>query len=162
MVAMRVLVLVLGNPILCDDGVAFHVLEHMRPSLPEESDDLVIEEACTGGMDLLVYVMDFDRVLIIDAVMTGRDPPGTVRTYRVEDLNESIHADSPHHTNFSTALELGHKVHPDRMPEELLIVGVEVDNIQEFTEELTPAVEAAVPDAARAALGILEGWGSKR
>ena len=53
MVAMRVLVLVLGNPILCDDGVAFHVLEHMRPHL-SESDDLVIEEACTGGLALLV------------------------------------------------------------------------------------------------------------
>jgi hydrogenase maturation protease len=161
-VTMRVLVLVLGNPILCDDSVAFHVLEHMRPSLPEESDDLAFEEACTGGMDLLVYVMDFDRVLIIDAIMTGRDPPGTVRTYRVEDLKESIHVDSPHHTNFSTALELGHKVHPERMPEEILIVGVEVDNIQDFTEELTPAVGAAVPDAARAALGILEKWGCKR
>ncbi len=162
MVTMRVLVLVLGNPILCDDSVAFHVLEHLRPSLPEESDDLVIDEACTGGMDLLVYVMGFDQVLIIDAVMTGRDPPGTVRTYRVEDLDESIHMDSPHHTNFATALELGHRVDPDRMPKEILIVGVEVDNIRDFTEELTPAVEAAVPDAARAALAILEEWGCKR
>jgi hydrogenase maturation protease len=155
---MRVLLLALGNPILCDDGVAFHVVERMRPRLPE-SDDLVIEEACTGGIDLLVYFLDFDRVLIVDAVKTRRAPPGTVTTFEVEDLKESIHADSPHHTNFGTAIEMGRMVHPDRMPAEILIVGVEVDNINEFTEEMTPAVTAAVPEATAAALRILERWG---
>ena len=156
---MRVLVLALGNPILCDDGVAFHVLSRMRPRMPEPDEDLVIEEACTGGIDLLIYLLDFDRVLIIDAVMTRRDPPGHVRTYRVEDLRESIHADSPHHTNFATAIELGRKLHPDRMPEELVIVGVEVSNIIDFSEELTPLVESAVPTARDMALGILRDWG---
>ena len=154
---MRVLLLVLGNPILCDDGVAFHVIERMRPCL-RESEDLVIEEACTGGIDLLVYVLDFDRVLIVDAVKTRREPPGTVTTFEVEDLKESIHADSPHHTNFGTAIEMGRMVHPDRMPGEILIVGIEVDNINEFTEVMTPPVTAAVPEATEAALRILEGW----
>lgn len=155
---MRVLLLVLGNPILCDDGVAFHVLEHMRHRLPG-SEDLAIEEACTGGMDLLVYMLDFDRVLIIDAVKTRREPPGHVAVFRVEDLEDSIHVDSPHHTNFATAIELGRMVHPTRMPEEIAIVGIEVDNIMDFTEEMTPPVEAAVPGAAEMAMGILREWG---
>ena len=156
---MRVLVLALGNPILCDDGVAFHVLEHMRCRLPPESEDLVIEEACTGGIDLLTFILDFDRVLILDAVLTRRDPPGTVGVFRVDQLNESIHADSPHHTNFATAIELGNRLHADRMPEKILIIGVEVDNILDFTEELTEPVAEAVPGAAEKALGILRDWG---
>lgn len=156
---MRVLILALGNPILCDDGVAFHVLERMRPRLPI-SDDLVIEEACTGGIDLLVYILDFDRVLILDAVLNRRDPPGTVGVFSVDQLGESIHMDSPHHTNFATAIEMGKMVHPDRMPEDIIVIGVEVDNIKDFTEELTTAVEAAVPEAADKALGILEEWGA--
>ena len=155
---MRVLVLALGNPILCDDGVAFHVVERMRPRLPV-SDDLVIEEACTGGIDLLVYIMDFDRVLILDAVLTYRDPPGTVGVFNVDQLGGSIHMDSPHHTNFATAIELGKKLHADRMPDKILIIGVEVDNIKDFTEELTEPVEASVPKASEKALGILRGWG---
>jgi hydrogenase maturation protease len=156
---MRVLILALGNPILCDDGVAFHVLERMRPRLPI-SDDLVIEEACTGGIDLLVYILDFDRVLILDAILTRRDPPGTVGVFSVDQLGGSIHMDSPHHTNFATAVEVGKMVHADRMPGEILIIGVEVDNIKDFTEELTTAVEAAVPEAVDKALEILEEWGS--
>ncbi|MCJ2540138.1 MAG: hydrogenase maturation protease [Candidatus Thermoplasmatota archaeon] len=155
---MRVLVLALGNPILCDDGVAFHVVERMRHRLPE-FDDLVFEEACTGGIDLLVYIMDFDRVLILDAVLTRKDPPGTVGVFRVDQLGESIHMDSPHHTNFATAIELGKKLHADRMPGDIQIIGVEVDNIKDFTEELTEPVEASVPKASEKALEILRGWG---
>ena len=155
---MRALLLVLGNPILCDDSVAFHVVEHMRPRLPG-TDQLAIEEACTGGLDLLTYMLDFDRVLIIDAVKTRRQPPGHVAQYRVEDLEDSIHVDSPHHTNFATAIEMGRKVYPDRMPEAIAIVGIEVDNILDFTEQMTPPVEAAVPGAADMALSILEDWG---
>lgn len=154
---MRVLVLALGNPILCDDGVAFHVLDRMRPHL-RVGPDLSLEEACTGGIDLLTFILDFDRVLILDAVLTRRDPPGKVTLFRVDELEASIHADSPHHTNFATAIEMGRMVHPDRMPTEILILGVEVDNILDFTEELTPAVEGAVPEAARRALAVLEGW----
>jgi hydrogenase maturation protease len=156
---MRVLLLALGNPIVCDDGVAFHILERMGPRLPPVSDTFSIEDACTGGMDLLPYIIDFDRVLILDAVLTRKDPPGTVGVFSVDQLKESIHTDSPHHTNFATAIQLGEKLHPDRMPEEILIIGVEVDNILEFKEELTEPVEAAVPEATKRALGILGGWG---
>lgn len=156
---MRVLLLALGNPILCDDGVAFHVLERMRPNLPPDTDQLVVEEACTGGIDLLTFLLDFDRVLILDAVLTRREPPGTVDVFSVDGLRESIHADSPHHTNFATAIELGNRLHPDRMPADILIIGVEVDDIVNFTEELTRPVAEAVPGAADRALGILGDWG---
>ena len=156
---MRVLLLALGNPILCDDGVALHVLERMRPHLPAESDDFAIEEACTGGIDLLTFVMDFDRVLILDAVKTREDPVGHVGTYTVDNLRESVHSDSPHHTNFATAIELGRRVHPDRMPRELVILGVEVDDIVNVREELTPGVEVALPEATERALAILWEWG---
>lgn len=156
---MRVLLLALGNPILCDDGVAFHVLERMRPHLPTESDDFVIEEACTGGIDLLIYIMDYERVLILDAIKTREDPVGHVDIYTVDNLRESVHSDSPHHTNFATAIELGRRVHPDRMPEELVILGIEVDDIINVREELTPGVEAALPEATERALGILREWG---
>ena len=158
---MRVLILALGNPILCDDGVAFHILEHMRPNLPPVTDTFAIEEACTGGLDLLDFITDYDRVLILDAVLTRKDPPGTFGVFRVDQLRESIHTDSPHHTNFATAIELGNKLHAHRMPSDIQIIGVEVDNIMDFTEDLTAPVEAAVPGAASKALEILEEWGIK-
>lgn len=155
---MRVLVLALGNPILSDDGVAFHVLERLRRRLPP-SNDLALEDAATGGIDLLPYMTGFERVLIIDAVKTRKVPPGTVRSFGVHDFRDSLHADSPHHTNLATAVELGRRMHPDEMPEEISILGIEVDNIVDFGEELTPAVEAAVEPTVDRVLDVLRSWG---
>jgi len=154
----RTLVLALGNPILSDDGVAFHVLERLRSRLTP-SEDLVLEEAATGGMDLLPFIMGFDLVLVIDAVKTRRHPPGTIRRFEPDDFQDSLHADSPHHTNFVTAIELGRRLHPEEMPDEIAILGIEADNILDFSEELTEPVAAAVPPAAEQALAILRGWG---
>jgi len=153
-----VLVLALGNPILCDDGVAFHVLDHIRACLPE-GDDLVLEEASTGGIDLLNHVIGFDKVLLIDAIKTAGGEPGQVRTFDEGDFKETLHASSTHSVNFSTAMELGRALRPGQMPAEIAILAIEAGVVDCFDEELTPEVREAVPKAASAALGILRGWG---
>jgi len=155
---MRVLVLALGNPILGDDGVAFHVLERLRPRL-KEGPDLVLDEAMAGGIELLTNIVGFDRVLIVDAVKTPGAVPGQVRTLREGDFEESLHASSPHSTNFATAMAMGRAMHPEEMPGVVAIIGVEVERVHEFTEEMTPAVEAAVPVAMEEAARVLRGWG---
>ncbi len=155
---MRVLVLALGNPILGDDGVSFHVLERLRGRL-SEGPDLVLDEAMTGGIELLTHIVGFDRVLIIDAVKTPGAIPGQVRTFTEHDFSETLHASSPHSTNFPTAMAMGRQFHPAEMPGEVSIVGIEVERVDEFTEEMTGAVEAAVPAATEAAARVLRGWG---
>ena len=155
---MRVLVLALGNPILGDDGVAFHVLAALRSRL-SEGPDLVLDEAMAGGIELLTHIVGFDRVLILDAVKTPGATPGQVRAFKEGDFEETLHASSPHSTNFATAMAMGRAMHPDEMPSEVAIVGVEVERVYEFNEGLTPAVEAAVPVAAEEAARVLRAWG---
>jgi len=155
---MRVLVLALGNPILGDDGVAFHVLAALRSRLTE-GPGLVLDEAMAGGIELLTNIVGFDRVLIVDAVKTQGATPGTVRTFTEGDFQETLHASSPHSTNFATAMAMGRAMHPAEMPGEVAIVGIEVERVYEFTEGLTPAVEAAVPVAAGEAARVLRRWG---
>jgi len=155
---MRVLVLALGNPILGDDGVAFHVIERLRMRLTE-GPDLVLDEAMAGGIELLTHIVGFDRVLIVDAVKTPGATPGQVRTFNEGDFEETLHASSPHSTNFATAMAMGRAMHPDVMPGVVAIVGIEVERVHEFTEEMTPAVEAAVPVATEEAASVLRGWG---
>ncbi len=154
---MRVLVLALGNPILSDDGVAFHVLERLR-GIGLEGPSVVLDEASTGGIDLLSCIEGFDRVLIIDAIKTPGGEPGQVHRFTEMDLQETLNLDSPHSTNFATALEMGRRLHPEAMPEDIVILAIEVDVIDRFGEELTPDVERAVPKATEMALGILRGW----
>jgi len=54
---------------------------------------------------------------------------------------------------------MGRAMHPEEMPGEVAIVGIEVERVHEFTEEMTPAVEAAVPMATEEAARVLRGWG---
>jgi hydrogenase maturation protease len=155
---MLVLVLALGNPILCDDGVAFHVVERLR-SINLVGSSVVLDEASAGGIDLLSCIEGFDRVLIIDSIKTPGGEPGQVHHLTEEDLKETLNLDSPHSTSFATALEMGRRLHPEGMPEEIAILAIEVDVIDRFGEELTPNVGKAVPEATESALGILRMWG---
>jgi hydrogenase maturation protease len=112
-----------------------------------------------GGIELLTHIAGFDRVLVGDAVKTPGAAPGQVRTFKEGDFEETLHASSPHSTNFAAAMAMGRAMHTDEMPGVVAIVGVAVERVHEFTEEMAPAVEAAVPVATEEAARVLRGWG---
>jgi Ni,Fe-hydrogenase maturation factor len=43
------------------------------------------------------------------------------------------------------------------LPDEVLVVCIEADRVYDFSEELTPQVEAAIPEATQAVLDLLNG-----
>lgn len=71
---MKTLVLGMGNPILCDDGVGIRVARVLleKPQLP----DVTIEEFSLAGMDLLELLSGYDRAIIIDAIEADGAKPG--------------------------------------------------------------------------------------
>jgi len=155
---LRVLVLALGNPILGDDGVAFHIMERLRHRL-SQGPDLALDDASAGGIDLLTHFEGFDRVLVLDALRTLGARPGEVLLLEADALRESLNTTCSHTTSLATALRLGRALHPDRMPADVVVLGVEAESIHEFREDLSPVVARAVPAAVDAALGVLRGWG---
>ena len=66
----------LGNEYLSDDGAGIGVLREVRRRLGEGA--AVFEELSIGGLPLLDYIVGFDRCVIIDAVVSGEHPPGTL------------------------------------------------------------------------------------
>ena len=61
-------------------------------------------------------------------------------------------------TSLVAAVELRKRRHPDRMPGDIISLGVGVDDILDFTVELTQDVVAAVPKAAESSIEILRRW----
>jgi hydrogenase maturation protease len=93
MAFQKTLILGLGNTILGDDGVGICVAREIRNNWA--GDPLVeIIEASLGGMVLLDLITGFDRVIVVDAIMTnatielgkriGYKMPATVRIYAVK------------------------------------------------------------------------------
>jgi len=139
---VKTLVLGVGNPILSDDGVGIHIarkLKEMRLS------GVTVEELAASGLELLDMVVGYDEVIIIDAIQTKDGRPGDFYELEEKDFEKSIHGSSPHGINIATALALGRKIVPEKMPKRVTFVAVEADDVVNVSERLTEKVQNAVP-----------------
>lgn len=137
------LVIGCGNLLAADDGVGLHVIRSLYDDqLP--SGVTVIEAGCPG-LNLLDLWDGFDRVIIVDAVMSGA-PPGTLHSFDALLLPpREVMPVSSHGINVIDAVELARKL--GKLPKQLLIIGVEIANEEAFQAGLSPRVADAVPKA---------------
>ena len=141
---MKTLVLGIGNPILGDDGVGFHIVEALQADASLK--DITFECVDASGFALLDHVVDYDRVVIVDAIMTVDGKPGTVYLLGLENFRPSKHTISPHDTDLPTALKIGATMKL-KIPGKIDIVAVEIPPVYEFSQELSAEVAGAVPEA---------------
>ena len=139
---MKTLVLGLGNPILSDDGIGFHVTRVLESRLNQP--EVTVTEASMAGLSLLDLLAGYDRAIIIDAVQTVGGKAGQIYRLEPDVFDAARHAGTPHEVNFTTALELGKKLGL-ALPQQIVIFAIEVKNITSFSEECTPEVERAIP-----------------
>ncbi len=79
----KTLVVGMGNLIYRDEGVGVHVIEAMKKvKLPHHVELLDIG---TSTMDLISYLDDVKKLIVIDAMKAGQSP-GTLYRCRPEDL----------------------------------------------------------------------------
>ncbi|HTY91269.1 MAG TPA: hydrogenase maturation protease [Methanocella sp.] len=132
-----------GNMLMGDDGVGIRVIERLQEmKLPE---NVEIIDAGVGGMAILSWIEDADKVIIVDAVQTGNEPPGTVYEFTDKELPPSdMFMLSLHDLNLVDTINVGRVV--QKMPDVIVIIGVEVKRVAEFTKDLTPEVEGAIPE----------------
>jgi len=138
----KTLILGLGNPILCDDGVGTAVAHALEGIINPKIATVV--EASIGGLDLLDLFTGYKRVIIIDAIKTEGGKAGQIHRLNVETLSSTRHTASPHDINLATALELGKKL-AMKMPSKIDIYAIEAADTESFSESCTPAVAAAIP-----------------
>jgi hydrogenase maturation protease len=143
---MKVLVLGLGNPILTDDGVGVLVAEEVRKNLPEDT-SIVIKEVSVGGLTLMEAMIGYDKVILIDALQLENGSPGEVHKMTLDDLitiSPTQHSASPHDASLVTALETGQRMGL-KLPKDITIYAIEVENVIEFSNHPTPSVALVIP-----------------
>jgi hydrogenase maturation protease len=140
---LRTLILGLGNPILSDDSAGYQVAMALKERLHIPEVD--IQEAGVAGLDLLDMITGYDRTIIIDAIQTEKGKPGQIYRLGPDILTSTRHAGTPHDVNLATALELGRKLKL-KLPREITIFAIEVEDVTSFSEECTPRVKRAVPE----------------
>jgi hydrogenase maturation protease len=150
---MKTLVLGIGNPILCDDGVGIKVAREVGEKLDDPQ--ITVAETSTAGLSLLDSIVGYDKVVIIDAIQTKKGKAGQIYRMKPEDFSFAKHFSSPHQINLATALELG-KMLNLAMPQEITIFAVEAKDVSNFNERCTPEVERAIPEAVKTVLEELK------
>jgi len=146
------LVLGMGNPILSDDGVGLYVAERLQAGpMP---DGVEVRQSEVAGLRLLELVKGYDKVVIIDALCSGRRPGDIVR-YGADEFKGGHRYGSAHSIGLHTALELGRQMGMP-MPDDVTVFAVEAEDIETFGEEFSAPVAAAaeeVVDLVRAEVG---------
>ena len=161
---MKTLILGLGNPILGDDGVGWVVAEKVQAALshPQSTipDPQSVEVDCAslGGLSLMERLTGSERVILVDAIFTSKKPVGTVSKFTLSELPDlsAGHSASAHDTSLRNALNVGRSMDiPLPEDENVFIVAIEAKNVYDFSQELSPAVAEAVPQAVKAVIDLI-------
>ncbi|MCP3993546.1 MAG: hydrogenase maturation protease [bacterium] len=137
----------LGNEIAGDDGAGIEVTRILGIQLAD-STDIDVVALPWAGFALLDVLRGRKRAAIVDCLTTGNHPPGTIVLIDETDLAGSVRLNSFHDISYPTVMALGRRLGWG-MPDTIAIWGIEAASFGTFTEELSPAVAAAIHEVAR-------------
>ncbi len=148
--AEKTLVLGLGNELMADDAVGIVVARRLRGLLDGRAD---VRESSLHGLALLESFLGYGQALIVDAMQTGRYPPGTIVELRPEDLRP-IDVPSPHFAGLPELIELARALELP-FPARIRILAVEVRDTVSVGGAMTPEVGEAIAELCDRARGIV-------
>jgi hydrogenase maturation protease len=143
MTDIRTLILGVGNDILTDDGIGSRLVIDLIKLI--NVPDVHFNTACCGGLEIVEYIKDFKRVIIVDAIRTQGGRPGAVYSFIPSDFRETSHLSNMHDVSFLTALELYDTLNLS-LPDEIHIIAVEIAEDMKFSEEFTLQLEERYPE----------------
>jgi len=133
----KILVLGVGNSILSDEGVGVHLAQRLQKL--QWPSNVEIQDGGTQGLELLYYMDDVAKLIIVDCVRAGSEPGSIFRFEpdKVEVIPKQYKI-SFHDLGIYDFLKIAAAM--EILPE-TIIFGVEPQSF-EWGEQLTPAVEA--------------------
>jgi hydrogenase maturation protease len=143
----KTVVLGLGNLLHADDGAGAQAIKRLREDARVPGDVSLVEGG-TLGLELLPYVWDCSRLIVIDAVDVG-ETPGTVVKMSGEELNSIPGKSSAHQLGVSDLL-VALRMLAERQPQ-VVLLGVQPEST-EWSTELSPPVAASLDSLVEAAI----------
>ena len=142
----KTLFLGIGNPILSDDAAGIRIVEEIK-SIIRERNGFAFDIGNVNSVRLIDMLEGFEKVVIVDAIKRGGEV-GTLYGIPLEELHNDVSRCSLHTVDLGTAIEFGRKMGMS-LPELISIYGIEVEDTETFSENLTPSVKKAIPRLAR-------------
>ena len=146
----------IGNPLMGDDGIGLAALERL---LAWEFEPFVERvDGGTWGMNLLQFVEEARRLLVLDAIEAGLDPGAPV-TLEGDEIPRFLSTKlSPHQIELREVLALAEL--RGTLPEEVVAIGLQPGRV-EMSARLSPEVEARLDDMVERCVERLRRWGHR-
>jgi len=151
----RIVVLGLGNLLRSDEGLGVRAVERIQERYTLRAHVQLVDGG-TLGLDLLCFLEEAERVLILDAALTD-GPPGTLLRATGDEVPAflGLHT-SPHEIALPDLLAITQL--RGTTPGELVVLGMQPETIV-LGWGLSEAVEAHMDALVEAAVSELERWG---
>jgi len=149
----KILVIGFGNDILKDDRIGLEVVRQVKKVLEGVCD--VVEEPLPGP-SLIDLWAGYERAILVDGVITGKAPPGTLHVLSIDDFI-GAGSPSPHYAGLSDVVALSRKLELP-MPREILVFAIEVEDPYSFEENLSPAVKCSLPSVVERVVDKVKEW----
>jgi hydrogenase maturation protease len=150
------LVLGIGNLLWADEGFGVRCVEWLvdRYELPAAVHAL---DGGTQGLYLLPFVQQARRLIVFDAIDYGL-PPGTLRLVENDAVPRFMGAKkmSLHQTGFQEVIAAASLT--GRLPAQMLLIGVQPEELEDFGGSLRPMSRARLPLAVYLAVRRLRAW----
>lgn len=151
------LVLGIGNILWADEGFGPRAAEAFA-SAHGAGPDVIVMDGGTQGLALVGDVADASHVIVFDAVDWGAEP-GTLVVVTGDEVPAFVAAGkmSLHQAGFEDVLACVKLV--AHRPREIVLIGVQPEELEDYGGSLRPLVRARVPQAVAIAAAQLRAWG---
>lgn len=155
----EIVVLGIGNVLWADEGFGVRCVEALQQRY-EFAPNVQLIDGGTQGLYLVQHVQAAGRLLIFDAIDYGL-APGTLKTVENDEVPRFMGAKkmSLHQTGFQEVLMLAQLT--ERYPRQVLLIGCQPEELDDYGGSLRPIVKAALEDALALGVDALRRWGAK-
>jgi len=157
--AERIVVLGIGNVLWADEGFGVRCVEALQ-SRYDVAPQVWLIDGGTQGLYLIPHVHAARKLIIFDAVDYGL-PPGTLKVVENDEVPRFLGAKkmSLHQTGFQEVLLLAQLT--GSYPDEVLLIGCQPEELEDYGGSLRPSVKRALEDALALAVERLAAWGAR-
>jgi len=157
--AETITVLGIGNVLWADEGFGVRCIETLQQRY-EFAPHVQLVDGGTQGLYLIQHVQQASRLLIFDAIDYGL-APGALKLVENDEVPRFMGAKkmSLHQTGFQEVLMLAQLT--EQFPAQVLLVGCQPEEIEDYGGSLRPVVKTALEDALALGIARLREWGAR-
>ena len=133
-----ILILGLGNELLCDDAIGVKLA--LEFEYLYKSPDIHFRTSCNGGLDIVETLSGYKHVIIIDAIKTQDGIPGNIYHFTPDDFKDTLHVSSFHDISFLTALKFASFIDIE-IPEDIHMLAIEIAEDMLFSDQFSEPIQ---------------------